>query len=60
MRAGPEVDGEVFDSLEELFDYLDTDMDDEEGLTEALNLAWDEWMKSNEARKVHVVQHELD
>lgn len=56
-----EVDGEVFDSLEELFDYLDTDMDDdEEGLTEALNLAWDEWMKSDEASKVHVGQHQLD
>jgi hypothetical protein len=57
-----ELDGGVFDALEDVFDYLDVNMegDDEEGVAEALNLAWDEWMESDEARMVHVGQHQLD
>lgn len=56
-----ELDGDVFDPLENLFDHIDTNMggDDEEGLPEALNLAWEEWMESDEAGLVHVGQHKL-
>jgi hypothetical protein len=51
----------VFDSLEDLFDYLDADLgDDVEGLAGALTLAWDGWIKSDEARRVHVGEHKLD
>ena len=68
-----EVDGAVFGSLEELFGYLDTGIDDEDGgadedeegfdeaaFIEALGAAWDEWRKPEEAWKVHVGEYRLD
>src|SRR5690348_3092222 len=57
-----ELDGDVFDPLENLFDYIDTNMggDDEDGLPEALKLAWEEWLESDEAGRVHHGQHRLD
>lgn len=56
-----ELDGGVFGSLEEVFDHLDTNMDDggEEGFAESLNVAWDEWRNSDEAEMVHVGNHRL-
>ncbi len=56
-----ELEGDVFDSIEYLFAYVDTNMggDDEEGLAEALTSAWDEWMESDEAGRVHVGQQKI-
>jgi hypothetical protein len=44
-----ELDGCLYASLDELFEAIDEDYVDE-GLAEAVRLAWQAWLRSDEAR----------